>query len=59
MGDFSDRNDPFYFNRIGVHYTIPQLHNFTVGIEVKAHLTKADFTELMISYPIELRKKGK
>ncbi len=57
MGDYSKRNDPFYFNRIGVHYTIPKLHNLTAGIEVKAHLTKADFAELVVSYPIELRKR--
>ena len=58
MGDFSRRHDSFYFNRIGVHYTIPQLHNLTAGIEVKAHLTKADFAEFVVSYPIELRKRG-
>ena len=57
MGDFARRHDPFYFNRIGVHYTIPKLHNLTAGIEVKAHLTKADFTELVVSYPIRLSKK--
>ena len=56
MGDFSRRNDPFYFNRIGVHYTIPKLHHLTAGIEVKAHLTKADFTELVISYPLRLNR---
>jgi len=56
LGDFSRRNDPFYFNRIGVHYTIPKLHNLTAGIEVKAHLTKADFTELVISYPLHLHR---
>ena len=57
MGDFAHRNDPFYFNRIGVHYTIPQLHDLTAGIEVKAHLTKADFAEIVASYPIRISKK--
>ncbi|MBO4429828.1 MAG: acyloxyacyl hydrolase [Bacteroidaceae bacterium] len=55
LGDYSNRKDPFFFNRIGVHYTIPQLHNLTAGIEVKAHLTKADFAELVISWPIRLK----
>lgn len=55
IGDFSNRKDPFFFNRIGVHYTIPQLHNLTAGIEVKAHLTKADFAELVVSMPIRLK----
>lgn len=54
MGDYSNRKDPFYFNRIGVHYTIPQWNNLTAGIEVKAHLTKADFTEFVLSMPIRL-----
>ena len=56
IGDFSHRNDPFYFNRIGVQYTFPKLHHLTAGIEVKAHLTKADFTELVISYPLRLSR---
>ncbi|MBR0045996.1 MAG: acyloxyacyl hydrolase [Bacteroidaceae bacterium] len=59
LGDYSKRNDPFLFNRIGVHYTIPQLHSLTAGIEVKAHLTRADCAELVISYPIRLSSKPK
>lgn len=59
MGAFSNRNDSFFFNRIGVHYTIPKLHNLTAGIEVKAHLTKADFAELVVSYPLRLGKGEK
>lgn len=54
LGDYAKRNDPFFYNRIGVHYTIPQLHNLTAGIEVKAHLTRADCAELVLSYPIRL-----
>lgn len=57
MGAFARRNDPPFFNRIGVHYTFPQLHNLTAGIEVKAHLTKADFAEVMVSWPIRLKKQ--
>ena len=59
MGDFSDRHDPFFFNRIGVHYSIPKLNGLTAGIEVKAHMTKADFTEFVVSYPISIKNKSK
>ena len=58
MGDYARRKDSFFFNRIGVHYTIPQLHNLTAGIEVKAHLTKADWAEFVISWPINLKAKA-
>jgi hypothetical protein len=54
MGDYSNRKEPFDYNRIGVHYTIPKVNNLTLGIEVKAHLTNADFTEFMISWPIKI-----
>lgn len=57
MGDYSQRKEPFYFNRVGVHYTIPRLHHLTAGIEVKAHLAQADFAELMLSYPLRLQKQ--
>ena len=43
-----------HFERIGVHYTIPSLRNLTVGVNIKAHRTKADLTELVVSYPIDL-----
>ncbi|MBQ6749663.1 MAG: acyloxyacyl hydrolase [Bacteroidaceae bacterium] len=55
MGDFSNRKDLPFFNRIGVHYTMPKLQNLTAGIEVKAHLTKADFAEFIVSWPIRLK----
>lgn len=56
MGDYSNRHDPIFFNRIGVHYTFPKLHDLTAGIEVKAHLTKADFAEFVVSMPLRLKK---
>lgn len=43
-----------YYERIGVHYTFPTLHSLTLGINIKAHLTKADLTEFVVSYPISL-----
>ncbi len=54
MGDYSNRKELFFFNRIGVHYTIPKWNNLTFGVEVKAHLTNADFTEFVISWPLRL-----
>lgn len=45
-----------YYERIGLFYTIPSLSDLTVGLSLNAHLTKADFTEIVISYPIKLRK---
>ena len=56
MGDYSNRKEPIFFNRIGVHYTIPKLYNITLGIEVKAHLTNADFTEFVMSYPLNFKQ---
>ena len=43
-----------YYERIGVHYTFPALRGLTIGFNIKAHLTKADLTEFIVSYPIEL-----
>ena len=54
MGSNAKENEQPYYERIGVHYTIPSLRNLTVGFNIKAHLTKADLTELVVSYPIDL-----
>ena len=43
-----------YYERIGLFYTLPALHDLTFGLSLNAHLTKADFSELVISYPIKL-----
>ena len=43
-----------YYERIGIHYTFPALRGLTIGFNIKAHLTKADLTEFIVSYPIEL-----
>ena len=43
-----------YYERIGVLYGIKSLGGLSVGFSVKAHATKADFTELTLSYPIQL-----
>ena len=43
-----------YYERIGIHYSFPTLRGLTIGFNIKAHLTKADLTEFIVSYPIEL-----
>ena len=45
-----------YYEHIGIHYTMPFLGNVQVGVNVKAHLTKADYTEISLTYPIRLSK---
>lgn len=54
MGVNAKENETPYYERIGVHYTFPTLHGLTIGFDVKAHRTKADLTELVVSYPIKL-----
>lgn len=43
-----------YYERIGLHYTFPSLGGLELGINVKAHKTKADFTEFVVSFPLAL-----
>ena len=43
-----------YYERIGLFYTFPSLSDLTLGVSLNAHMTKADFTEFVISYPIRL-----
>ena len=54
MGDNAKANEKPYYERIGVHYPFPALRGLTIGLNIKAHLTKADLTEFVVSYPIEL-----
>ena len=57
MGHNAKANEKRYYERIGVHYTFPSLGGLTIGGNVKAHLTKADLTEFVVSYPIKLGKR--
>lgn len=57
MGHNAQFNESPFYERIGVHYTFPKMQGLTIGINVKAHETKADLTEFVIAYPIKLRKK--
>lgn len=54
MGHNAKENEKRYYERIGIHYTFPSLGGLTIGGNVKAHLTKADLTEFVVSYPIKL-----
>ena len=56
MGFLAKRMERRYFERIGLHYTCPRLGGLQVGFNVKAHLAKADYTELVLSYPIVLKR---
>ncbi|MGN0069183.1 MAG: acyloxyacyl hydrolase [Prevotella sp.] len=52
MGANAKEIEKPYYERIGLHYTFSRLGGLTVGCNVKAHLTKADFTEFVVSVPI-------
>lgn len=43
-----------YYERVGLYYTFSHLGNLRVGFNVKAHRTRADYTEMCISIPIVL-----
>ena len=53
VGD--DPKHPWIYERIGLKYQITQ--RFTVGLSIKAHLAKADYTEWSIGYSISKNKK--
>ncbi|WP_273533972.1 acyloxyacyl hydrolase [Prevotella aurantiaca] len=44
------------YERVGVNYSFPSLNGLKLGINVKAHTTKAAFTELVITYPFILKQ---
>ena len=54
MGSIDGELGGRIYERIGVNYSFPSLNGLKLGINVKAHTTKADFTELVITYPFRL-----
>lgn len=54
MGHNALANEAKYYERIGFNYTFPCLQGFKVGFNVKAHITKADLSEVVLSYPLKL-----
>ena len=55
VGD--DPVHPWIYERVGLKYQITQ--HLTLGLSIKAHLTKADYTEWTIGYSIIKNKKFK
>jgi len=53
-GDNARQVETRYYERIGLHYSLPILKGITMGIDVKAHKTKADLTEIVIAKPFRL-----
>ena len=43
-----------YYERVGLYYTFSHFGNLRVGFNVKAHRTRADYTEMCLSIPIVL-----
>lgn len=43
-----------YYERIGLYYTFSHFGNLRVGFNVKAHRTRADYTEICLSIPVVL-----
>ncbi|MBR5061650.1 MAG: acyloxyacyl hydrolase [Prevotella sp.] len=54
MGHHAKIIEKPYYEQIGIRYTFPQWKELTIGFNINAHLTKADFTEIVIAYPIHL-----
>jgi hypothetical protein len=54
MGYSAKQIEKPYYERVGLFYTLPKVGNLTLGISLNAHMTKADFTEFVVSYPIKL-----
>jgi len=54
MGEQAQIIETPYYERIGLHYTFPKLNGLEIGINVKAHKTKADLTEFVVSMPLRL-----
>ena len=51
MGTWAKELEAPYYERVGINYAFPKLGGLKIGLNVKAHKTKADLTELLISYP--------
>lgn len=50
MGSTAAWEEKPYYERIGLRYHFSKKKGFFVGAEVKAHSTKADFTELLLGW---------
>ena len=57
MGHVANRVEKSYYERIGVLYIIPKMNGLALGFSVKAHSAKADYTEMVLSFPLMLGKQ--
>lgn len=59
MGHGARNMETPYYERIGIHYTFKNTGGIKVGVNVKAHKTKADYTEIAIgiNIPQSIRRK--
>ena len=56
MGHRAKSVEKRYYETVGLRYSIPALANLSLGFDVKAHFLKADYTQLVLSYPIRFKK---
>lgn len=54
MGHHAKIIEKPYYEQIGIRYTFPKWNDLAIGFNINAHLTKADFTELVVAFPIRL-----
>lgn len=54
MGHNARQVETPYYEHIGLHYSFPSMHHVSIGINVKAHKTKADYTEFQVAIPVRL-----
>lgn len=50
MGETAQWEEKPYYERIGIRYHFRPRHGLFLGADVKAHLTKADFTEIVLGW---------
>ena len=43
-----------YYERVGINYTFRKLGNVRLGVNVKAHRTLADYTEVCVAVPVRM-----
>jgi|GEM_PF-73383 len=55
IGNNASIVDSKVFEKIGIHYHIRPLAGLTVGINVKAHTNRADYTEFIVAMPIKFK----
>lgn len=55
MGDHAREVEKPYYERVGLSYSFPKW-GLRVGFSIKAHLTKADLTEIVVGFPLRLSR---